>query len=67
MCIFKQSPKYTKDVYDEYAGSDFTFEKFKEIFSSCWSEDYGFLTIDTTKKLHNDKYRKNFEEQIMSI
>jgi hypothetical protein len=54
-----QSLKYTKDIYDEYAGSDFTFERFKEICNSCWKEDYGFLTIDTTKRLHDGKYRTN--------
>ena len=48
MCIFKQSSKYTKDICDEHVGSDFTFERFKEICNLCWSEDYGFLTIDTT-------------------
>jgi hypothetical protein len=31
LCIFRQGPKYTKDIYDEYVGSDFTFERFKEI------------------------------------
>ena len=31
LCIFIQSSKYTRNIYDEYAGSDFTFERFKEI------------------------------------
>ena len=39
LCVFKQSSKHTKDIYDEHVGSDFTFEKFKEICNSCWSED----------------------------
>ena len=60
LCIFRQSPKYTKDIYDEYVGSDFSFERFKEICNSCWNEDYGFLTIDTMKKLNNGRYRKKF-------
>ena len=49
LCLFERSSKYTKYIYDEFVGSDFTFERFKEIFNSCWSQDYGFLTIDTTK------------------
>ena len=65
-CIFKQSSKYTRDIYDEYAGSDFTFERIKEIFNSCWSEDYDFITIDTTKMLNNGRYRKMFEEEIQA-
>ena len=28
LCIFNQSLKYTRDIYNEYAGSDFTFERF---------------------------------------
>jgi len=62
LCIFNQSLKYTKDIYDEYAGSDFTFKIFNEICKTCWSEDYGFLTIDTTKKLHNGRYKNKFED-----
>jgi hypothetical protein len=49
LCIVRHGPKYTKDIYDEYVGSDFTFERFKEICNLCWNEDYGFLTIDTIK------------------
>jgi hypothetical protein len=47
--VFRQSPKYTKDIYDEYVGSDFTFERFRGICNSCWTEDYGFLTTDKRK------------------
>jgi hypothetical protein len=28
LCLFKQDHKYMKDLYDEYVGSDFTFEEF---------------------------------------
>lgn len=61
MCIFKQSLRHTRDINDEYVGYDFTFEKFKEIFNSCWNEDYGFLTMDTTIKINDDRYRKNVD------
>jgi hypothetical protein len=54
----------TPCIYDEYAGYDFTFERLKEICNLCWNEDYGFLTIDTTKTLKNGRYRKELEEQI---
>jgi hypothetical protein len=64
LCIFRQGTKYTKDIYDEYVGSDFTFERFKEICNLSWNEDYGFLTIDTIKRLKNGRYRKKLEEQI---
>ena len=60
LCVFKEITNYMRNICDEYVGSDFTFERFKEICNSCWREDYGFLTIDTTKKLNNDRYKKNF-------
>jgi hypothetical protein len=63
LCIFRQSSKYIKDIYDEYVGSDFTFKRFEEICNSCWNRVYGFLTIDTTKKQNNGRYRNMFEEQ----
>jgi len=49
LCVFKQRLKYTRNIYDEYVGSDFTFDKFKAFCDSCWNEKYGFLTIDITK------------------
>jgi hypothetical protein len=42
-----------KDIYDEYVGSDITHNEFKAFCDSCWNEKYGFLKIDTTKKLKN--------------
>jgi hypothetical protein len=50
-CIFRQGPKYIRDIYDEYVDSDFTFKIFTEICSLCWKEDNGFLTFDSMKKL----------------
>jgi len=58
LCVFKQMLKYTRNIYGEYVGSDFTFERFKVICNSCWRKDYGFLTIDTTKKLNNGRHKK---------
>jgi hypothetical protein len=49
LCIFKQSLKHIKNIFDEYdVGSDFTFKNFKEICTLCWNDKYGFLTINTT-------------------
>jgi hypothetical protein len=66
LCVFKQSPKYTKDIYDEYVGSDFTLDEFKAICDSCWNEEYGFLTIDISKKLNGGRCRKKINLEIQS-
>jgi len=42
LCLYQQSLKYTKDIYNEYIGSDFTFEEIKAICNSCWRANYGF-------------------------
>lgn len=65
LCVFKQGPKYTKDIYDEYVGSDFTYDGFKEICNRCWNEDVGFLAIDTTRKLKTGRYKKKFDEILL--
>jgi len=64
LCVFKQSPKYTREIFDEYVGSYFTIEEFKEICNSCWRENCGFMTTDTAEKLNNGRYRKMPEEEI---
>jgi hypothetical protein len=50
LCIFRQSSRYLKDIYNEYVGTDFTFKRFKENCNLCWKENYGFLTIDINEK-----------------
>lgn len=64
LCIFKQSNAYIKTIYDEYVGSDFTFERFKEICGECWKDTFGFLTIDATLKKESGRYGKNFQLEI---
>lgn len=64
LCIYEQNLIYTKIIYNDYASMDFTFEKFREICDYCWNTDFGFLSIDLTKKLKDGRYMKNFEEKI---
>ena len=61
LCIFKQNEHYMKKIYDDFVGNDMTFDKFKEICSLCWNENYGFLTINLTSKVNDGKYMKNFK------
>ena len=66
LCLFKQDHKYMKDLYDEYVGSDFTFDEFKSICDSCWNENYGSLSIDIMKRLNKGRYRKMIDLEIQS-
>lgn len=61
ICIFKQNNHYTNKVYNDFVGSDMPFSKFQEICNLCWKEDFGFLSIDLTKRIFKEKYRNKFQ------
>lgn len=65
LCIFKQFKYYTKVIWEEYASSDFTFERFDEICLECWIDDFGFLTINIEKQLKDGRYMKKFEKTFL--
>lgn len=56
LCIFNQNKHYTKRIYQDFVGSDMTFDQFENMCQECWEEPHGFLTINMTKKSHNGKY-----------
>jgi len=58
LCVYQQRLKYTKDISNEYEGSEFIFEGIKAIINSCWCENYGFLTTDTRKKVKQRPIQK---------
>lgn len=62
LCMFSQNRYYTKRIYDDFVGSDMTFEQFENLCKKCWINPHGFLTIDTTKKPHTGKYRIMLKE-----
>lgn len=64
ICMFSQNNHYTRKIYNDFVGSDMPFSKFQEICNLCWKEDFGFLTIDLTKKSNEGKYKYKFEHTI---
>jgi len=56
LCVFKQNKHYAKRIYDDFVGSDMTIREFEQMCKQCWSEPFGFLTINMTKKPHCGKY-----------
>lgn len=66
--LFKQDDLNLKHVYNNHVGSDFTFQKFKNLCNQCWdSEDYGFIVIDKTRSLYNGRYRCKFDKFYYSL
>lgn len=60
LCIFKQNNHYMKKIYENFVGSDMTFDKFKDICNDCWKENYGFLTINLLLKPSEGKFMNKF-------
>lgn len=58
--LFKQDDVNLKHAYEEHVGTDMTFEKFRELCTTCWDEKYGFVVIDKDSKF--GRYRKGFDE-----
>lgn len=57
LCIFKQNKHYTKRIYDDFVGSDMSFEQFETICNQCWSKPFGFISIDVNRKTNDGKFR----------
>jgi len=56
LCIFTQNKHYTQKIYSDFVGSDMTYKEFESMCKKCWVEPHGFMSIDTTKKVHLGKY-----------
>ena len=46
-----------QSIYQDKASMDMTLKEFKDLCNYTWSEDFRPLTIDTTKKKWNGRYR----------
>lgn len=57
LCAFPQNLHYTKRIYDDFVGSDMSFDEFKNLCRRCWKEPYGFISIDTRHKVSSGKYK----------
>jgi len=59
--IFKQDNRNLTMIYNAYASGDMKFEEFKEFYSKCISEPYGFCVIDNTSQPYDGRYRSQFD------
>jgi len=63
--VFKQDDINLKHIFYEHVSPDMTFEKFRDLCSSCWNHDnYGFLVIAKDFGLNDGRYRRNFDSYI---
>lgn len=64
LVLFKQDDLNLRHVYNDHVGSDFSFEKFKQICSHCWKQPHEFVSIFKDNKLNDGRYRKGFDHYI---
>lgn len=64
LCVFSQNRHYTKRIYDDFVGSDMTYDAFRSVCKKCWDVEHGFIVIDTTLKLHQGKYKCMFKHSL---
>lgn len=64
LVIFQQDNTNLKHIYDDHVNNDMSFQKFKDICSSCWRQNYGFIVIDKDCALNDGRYRKGFDNFI---
>ena len=64
ICLFRQDETNLKHVFSEYVNGDCNFNSFLEMCRNCWNDRtrasgaHSFLTIATTRKTNEGKYRK---------
>ncbi|EZA62849.1 hypothetical protein X777_01165, partial [Ooceraea biroi] len=65
LILFRQDGTNLRHVYNDHVNTDMAFEEFVALCRDCWRRRYGFLVIDKDSALHNDRYRRGFNEYAM--
>lgn len=61
LVLFKQDDMNLRHAYNDHVNTDMSYDKFKNLCSSCWADKYGFLMIDKDSDLDKGRYRKGFD------
>lgn len=64
LILFKQDEMNLKHVYNDHVTTDMTFDKFKEMCSTAWKENYSFFVINKDCDIDNGRYRVGFDKFI---
>lgn len=58
LVLFRQDDANLKHVYDDYVNIDMSFNKFKDLCSSCWIDRHEFVMIGKDRSINEGRYRK---------
>ena len=50
MCLFPQDLKNLNHIFVDHVGSDMTMEEFRQLCTTTWEKQHGFVIIDLTSK-----------------
>lgn len=65
--LFKQDGMNLRHVYNDHVNVDMTLEKFTELCANCWHKKYGFLVIDKDSPMDRGRYRRGFNEFVVTL
>lgn len=66
LIIFRQDEMNLKHVYNDHVNTDMTYQQFKNICTSCWTDNHSFLVIDKDRGINDGRYRKGFDQFIIN-
>lgn len=61
LVLFTLDTKTMRSIHDSFVGGDMDFAEFREYYTECWPQRFGFLVIDFTREPYNGKYRCGFD------
>ena len=64
ICIFKEDVVNLKHIFSEYVNGNCNLNSSLEMCRNCRKHEHGFLTIDTTRKTNDGKYREKINGMI---
>ena len=65
--VFRQDDMNLRHIYNDRVNTDMPYQRFKNICSSCWKENYSFLVIDKDRKIDAGRYRKSFDKFFINV
>lgn len=61
---FRQDEMNLRHIFDDHVSPDMSFDQFRQMCATCWTDKHGFLVIDKESESNNGRYRKGFDVYI---
>ena len=64
--LFRQDGTNLRHVYNDHVNTDMPYDDFCSLCRECWQRKYGFVVIDKDSALRNGRYRRGFNDFVIS-